>query len=91
MFPSKIFLNIFIILDKKHCRICCPENEIFKNERYRDTSKNPRCLFCFKKFNGDNADLFQHHLNMHTAFKFLLEKDMLQLGVTYFIFIDYLF
>lgn len=39
----------------------------------------PGCHFCQKKFGGsDRKYLYPHHLNMHIAFKFLLERDLIK-------------
>ena len=39
----------------------------------------PGCHFCQKKFGGsDRKYLYPHHLNMHIAFRFLLERDLIK-------------
>lgn len=39
-------------------------------------SRNPTCDFCPKVFHSDKIVLYGSHMDMHTAFKYLLEKQL---------------
>lgn len=63
---------------KNHCRIFCPTASVLtKCKKSQKTMGNPICTKCLIRFDRDNTDLHRPHMDMHTAFEFLLERRFL--------------